>query len=61
MITFDKENGLATDIGEFWAKNSEDKKDVIVEMALGETEDTVEFIFLGMNLRVPTERLKRII
>ena len=60
MIICDKQSGLATDIGEFWTKDYENKKDVIVEIALGENKD-VSFYFLGMTLKVPTERLKRIL
>jgi hypothetical protein len=60
MVVLDRKQGIATDVGEFWAKDAEIGKEVIVGISL--TEDRcVDFAFKDMNLVVPIDRLKKLL
>lgn len=72
MVTFDKEQGIANDIAEYWAPDAETPKQIVVGMTLKDNEDTVEFYFVmgeadeeGEHhthiLGVPIDRLKKLI
>ena len=65
MVTFDKEQGIANDIAEYWAPDATTPKEITVGMTLKDNEDTVEFYFvMGHHthiLGVPIDRLKKLI
>jgi len=61
MYVFDKQEGMACDIAEFWDVGGESGKETRVDMSIGESGDTIEFTFEGMNLVVPIDRLKKLL
>lgn len=68
MTVFNKEEGLATDVGEYWDVGAESATPVIVVMSIDENLDSVDFCYHAfegsddpVNLVVPVDRLRKLL
>jgi hypothetical protein len=62
MKVLDIEQGMFTEVGEYWEPNDESPTRVIIDASLNEVFDTVEFSFNeGFILGVPVDRLKKLL
>lgn len=65
MITFDKKQGMAIDVGEYWGPDAENPERIIVDMNLSDDTEAVEFSYQVDGERIiigiPVDRLKRLL
>jgi hypothetical protein len=62
MKVLDIEQGMFTEVGEYWEPDDESATRVIIDASLNDELDTVEFSFNdGHILFVPVDRLKKLL
>ena len=62
MKVLDIEQGMFTEVGDYWEPNDEEATRVIIDVSLDDELDSVEFSFNdGFILCVPVDRLKKLL